>query len=295
MTSSLQYLFSLITYTYLFSLISCQIDYTEVGPEWSGLCINGLQQSPINFPKEFSTYNTTSVFKVLSVNYGSTDSIHINTTLYIYNNDEYRGNGANLGYIIIEKNKIKYRYDLLDFHFHVGSEHSFNGDYGEVELHIKHKKNNTYTALNEGIDNDKETGFLNIAVLFKVASNYDDPNFIHLDYELGLANNFNLGQYTPLGKPFFYYHGSQTQPPCAENVDWVVSQLFETISFKQYQKIKEWISITYLGKQNVRRIKNTNNRMIYYQYYSDQVVIMSKSAMLNIMLIAFFLYVILIF
>jgi carbonic anhydrase len=289
------YIFIQFLFFFLLRSINCQYDYqNEPASEWKGICKSGFAQSPINFYENFTSYSTNSIMKIVSANYGIENLV--NTTLRIFNTVKYMGVGTNQGFIEVMKFGTTYRYYLESFHFKISSEHKFNGDSGEVELQIVHRKNLTF--LTGVVDNDPKYDILTIAVLFKVASNLDNPNINKLNIQnRGPAINFNLGIYPPIGRPFFFYEGSLTDPPCEERVNWVVVQTMETISKSQYEVISEWISTTYLGRHNNRDVKNINNRKLYYQYYPEQTVITdgSKSQRLKLIGYSLILFILLLF
>jgi len=260
-----------LLFSILFTLINSQFNYIlEPADQWGGICSTGIRQSPLNFPENYTDYVTTDFFKILNVSYGKFGDGFVNTTLNITQDAIYLGNGTNRGYVLVQKNKITYRYDLVNFNFHITSEHRFNNNYGELELQIYHTKNITYLYQN-GITDVDSNNVLIISTIFKVASNLDNPNINALNVQKrGPTINFNLGIYPPIGEGFMFYEGSLTTPPCTENVNWVVNHKFDTISLIQYEQISEWISTTYLGKYNRRKYKEINNRTLYFQYYPDQ-------------------------
>lgn len=106
-------------------------------------------------------------------------------------------------------------YKPLSFHVHSPSEHTFNGEHYDLELHIVHK----HVRVNE---------FAVLAIFFDVENGGSTTNdFISslrpdlenpVVPEIHLAsvmNNLNSDK-------SYFYSGSLTTPPCSENVNWVI-------------------------------------------------------------------------
>ena len=141
-------------------------NYAEPNTDWGTTCTNGLAQSPIDFPTNFTLYNQDLIVKITSVmGYGQLKNGLLNGTLTIQNN-RYIVTGVNMGSIEILKNGILYSYDLTDISFHLPSEHTFIKGYnGALEMHINHKKNAAWLQQRGIVDPDSKNTDLNIAII----------------------------------------------------------------------------------------------------------------------------------
>lgn len=101
----------------------------------------------------------------------------------------------------------------IQFHFHAGSEHTFNGAREALEVHVVHKSKTNSSQLAV------------IGIMFSDADNIENPFLASL--KLNTIGQ-RLGK-VPLtqtlsmttGK-FYHYQGSLTTPACNEIVEWVV-------------------------------------------------------------------------
>jgi carbonic anhydrase len=254
------------------------INYNEESSSWGGTCSSGKAQSPIDFPAGFQTYNKqVDKIKITKMEYGVKKDGFIEGSLMIQNSLRYTLTGTNLGSITIRKDGTDYQYDATEISFHVSSEHTVMGFNGAVEMQINHKKNTEFLKTSNITDKDKMTNLI-ISVIFKIGTFYDNPNVSKLNLSTPgsqAVKNFNLGIYPPIGKPFFFYEGSTTIPPCDENVNWVVPHQMHMISPTQFNDFKNWISSTFTSENvktqsNSRSVKPSGSRIVYYQFYSDQ-------------------------
>ncbi len=93
------------------------LDYTDKEKDWD---CSGTEQSPIDFPLESSSYvDGRNKLRLLSTNYplinGKNFEIHLEHS-YGFTFEEAIGNLEALFY-----NKVKVKYQLINFHFHIGS------------------------------------------------------------------------------------------------------------------------------------------------------------------------------
>ena len=262
----------------LLILGSCQLSYSdETNSEWSSICTSGKSQSPIDFPDKFSLYNTNKKIKIDHLNYGMSNynaagSQNITLMLNILDLYNYQAVITNNlgGYMNVTKDKITYQYDLVEMNFHYPSEHKIAGLSGNLEVQLKHVKNNN-ALLKNGITFDPDpNNILMVSVLFKTSTipNSDLENFVQA---LKNKKSFstNIHNFIPTNRPFFFYEGSLTTPTCVETVNWIVSQEIEYMSESQYSALQNWIDTTFLGKTNNRQIKEIGTRQVYYQYFPD--------------------------
>lgn len=110
-------------------------------------------------------------------------------------------------------------YDLLQFHFHVDSEHAIDGRKSPMEIHFVNQKSGS-----SGTDDLLVVArFIEVgapdAVLAPFFSAIAD---IPDDGDVFALTDFNLASLAPIGQPQYRYAGSLTTPPYTEGVLWNV-------------------------------------------------------------------------
>ncbi len=106
------------------------------------------------------------------------------------------------------------RFDLLQFHFHHGSEHTVDGNQLPLEMHLVHRSDSGSLAV--------------IGVLFEEGPSNDAlaPVWEHLPPEPAaaqmVAGELDLAALLPANRKTWRYRGSLTTPPCTEGVNWIV-------------------------------------------------------------------------
>ena len=200
----------------------------STGPEhWGKLdpgnlaCVNGSEQSPINV--EFSEVNTDEKFKGNEIHYESSAFTLINNGHTIQANAVTESNR-----IVIEGKEYK----LLQFHFHTPSEHQFNGQNYNMELHLVHSDENGKLAviglmIQEGNENNL------------LASMWDGlPSEETAEGDSG-KHVIDLQALLPENETTFQYAGSLTTPPCTEQVQWIVFEQPIEMSKEQIKAFQE--------------------------------------------------------
>lgn len=121
-------------------------------------------------------------------------------------------------------------YEAVQFHFHSPSEHTIEGRYYPLELHIVHVITAEHFSINENED-EALAPPRHIAVLglfFEVDDDAPPNSFIDaLQLEkVGTGNRIKLNMFEHFGSiespEYFSYPGSLTTPPCSEIVNWFV-------------------------------------------------------------------------
>lgn len=183
----------------------------STGPEhWGKLdpknltCVNGSEQSPINV--EIPEVKADENLKGNEIHYEPTTFTLENNGHTIQANAITKSN-----YIIIENNEYK----LSQFHFHTPSEHQFNGQNYDMELHLVHSDENGKLAviglmIQEGNENKLLASMWNELPTDKTAKGDSEKHVIDLQALL------------PENETTFQYAGSLTTPPCTEEVQWIV-------------------------------------------------------------------------
>ena len=180
----------------------------DIGPEnWASLddgyaaCSQGVEQSPIDV--DVST--PPSRVPTITPDYSE-------TPLVIFNNgrtievEVHEGDSLTVG---------DNQWDVVQFHFHANSEHTFDGAAYDLEMHVVHAD---------------EAG--NLAVLGLVIEPGEhnaslDAIFNNLPRELSSPTEIagvtvNLAEVLPDELAAWRYSGSLTTPPCSEGVAWHV-------------------------------------------------------------------------
>ena len=120
-------------------------------------------------------------------------------------------------------------YELVQFHFHVHSEHAVDGAYHEMELHLVHRDvEGHYLVLGVFVDPGAENRTL------------ADAGWDRLPLETGVTltgatSRIDASTLIPGGSTY-RYQGSLTTPPCTEGVSWIVYERPITMSRAQIQR-----------------------------------------------------------
>jgi carbonic anhydrase len=232
--------------------------YDENGADWTGQCQTGHKQSPINISKYSSTIEKVtsddhSHFLDLELDYSE---ISVKGT---FNTHTYILDANSLAYenlTIIESKESGLVYQARQFHFHAPSEHTFDGEHTDLEIHVVHKSKDseiTVIALffNVSDDSDAENWFIK-----KVIDAQDSSE------SFDLSNIFEESQLDS----FYTYEGSLTTPPCTEGVTWIVTKKVSSISADQLDFFnKEWKDNPEFagGNGNNRVTQDLNGRIVY--------------------------------
>jgi carbonic anhydrase len=259
------------------------LDGTE--SNWPSIC-QGSAQSPIDIPSSTSANvsTTTNVLRILSSNYQPISGRSIQNL----NNFKFRLDASNSGNLMIIKNNITYSYNISEIHFHILSEHSFNGNSAMLEMHMVHMKDTQYLA-KQGISNDPDPNtILVVGVLFNIDTNFN--SFIDsLKVEtINPVNNVDVSPFVNPNKNYFHYNGGLTTPPCTETVNWVVMEKIETMTRDQMNNFKNIILPLY-PYGNWRIPQKINNRPIYYVKNSNNGCFLKFSYLLMLLVFVIFI------
>ena len=161
-------------------------------------CNTGEQQSPINISATSRIGLTDIIFA-----YGVTD-LHV-----INNGHTIQANVEAGSYVVIDDG----RYELLQFHWHVPSEHELNDKHFAMEMHFVHANAGGSLAV--------------VGVLFEHGERSEalDPIWEAMPHSAGdeaSVHAFMLDTILPVGRTAYRYMGSLTTPPCSESVKWSV-------------------------------------------------------------------------
>lgn len=192
----------------------------ELVPAFSA-CIQGNEQSPINI--EFSQVKASEGSENIEIQYKPTPFSIVN------NGHTIQANAATPSNNIVVEGK---EYKLVQFHFHTPSEHQFNSQQFDMELHLVHQGTNGELAvlglmIQEGIENE------NLAPVWDALPK--DKN----EKDISIKEPVDLQALLPSDQTSFHYNGSLTTPPCAEEVKWIVFEKPIEMSKEQIQAFQQ--------------------------------------------------------
>jgi carbonic anhydrase len=139
-------------------------------------------------------------------------------------------------------------YELLQFHFHTGSEHHLNGQQYPMEIHLVHKDSATGNLAVVGIffEEGAENTFLE-----KLGSTLPMEN-----ERISKTEVLNAAEVLPIDGSYYTYGGSLTTPPCTEIVSWVIMENPVQASSQQIDRFHSVL------EDNYRPIQSINGRNI---------------------------------
>ena len=122
------------------------------------------------------------------------------------------------------------RYDLVQFHFHIPSEHTVGGKAFAAEVHLVHRSaQGQFTVIGLLIDRGQASAPL-------------APVWAHLPSTAGPEHRFSgqldARRLLPAQHAAWRYEGSLTTPPCTEGVHWLVMESPITLSDEQLERLR---------------------------------------------------------
>ncbi|MDY8134560.1 carbonic anhydrase family protein [Aquimarina sp. 2201CG5-10] len=223
----------------------CHFEYEgSSGPDnWFSLCngawsdCGGNVQSPINIVTN-STLEDDSINNI-NTNYAksSTDIFNNGHTIqFNYNSGSY----ASLGNI---------DYNLLQFHFHTGSEHTVDGLRYPMEMHLVHQ--------------DPTTGLLAVVGIFFTEGRENEALAQFMDHlpeneddHYTSSEEYDIKDILPDELDFYTYNGSLTTPPCSEIVSWYVVKAPVEASHEQLERFE------HIMHENFRPVQILDGRTV---------------------------------
>ncbi|RGB38732.1 alpha carbonic anhydrase [Rhizophagus diaphanus] len=194
----------------------------------SAICETGTKQSPIDITRD----DLKSLAEPPSPKFDDAcdvESIHNGNTVEIFSGKEEVPLPAE---ITIDGEK----YELQQFHFHTPSEHRIEGRHFEIEQHLVFKSESEKISV--------------VAVLYNVGekpSAFMAPIVNNLPEKSGNSTKLDKVELKKLLKDVdgitksFTYSGSLTTPPCTEGVTWYVNKEPQSVSFQQFNKLRDAI------------------------------------------------------
>ncbi len=190
--------------------------HAEAAPDrWGALdpsfatCDSGVQQSPIDLANAIPAESGR-----LATDWRPTDAVVAN-------------NGHTIQVDVEPGSSIELegrRFSLLQFHFHLPSEHTVEGESHPMEVHFVHQADEGDLAV-IGVFMDVGEAHAGIEDVWGAIPDADEA-------PAPLAQ-VDPNAFLPEGRGYFRYAGSLTTPPCSEVVSWVV--MTEPIAVSQPQ------------------------------------------------------------
>lgn len=218
-------------------------NWASLSPAYA-LCSEGKGQSPINIVKTDAkgAYNWQFDYK--------------NTSLRIAHNEHMEDiidNGHTIQVTVDEGSTFTFNnktYTLKQFHFHTPSEHTLDGKYAPMEMHMVHQSDDGKLAVVGILFKEGKKPNANLA---KIIANMpkakgDKKHITDANFDL----KFNL----PKDNYAYHYTGSLTTPPCSEGVQWLVLRNPVEVTADQ---VKAFSSV--IGPNN-RPVQALNDRAI---------------------------------
>ena len=127
------------------------------------------------------------------------------------------------------------RFDLLQFHFHIPSEHRISGRLSDMEVHFVHRAADGTLAvvgvmLEQGAENPALAAF------------WDQLPMVETP-ERTLPGTLNANDLLPAVRTTYRYNGSLTTPPCSEGVLWNLMTTSQSMSWWQIDTFRELFEV----------------------------------------------------
>lgn len=198
------------------------------------LCCSGRVQSPINIDQA----QPTDQLGPMTITYQATPIKVINNGHTI---EVAYAPGSTLTFAGVT-------YELVQFHFHNPSEHTFTGEATALEAHLVHHDGNGHLAV--------------IGVFLTVGA--ENPFLAqfweHLPADIGsltVPGAINVHDLLPADLSYYTYEGSLTTPPCSEGVRWLLLREVVPMSAEQVATFQA----RYSG--NARPTQPLNERVLF--------------------------------
>ena len=207
--------------------------YCENGDDWTGMCSAGNKQSPIDLPAD----------KMTSIGSGEPLALHFSASKAKVMNDGtaivVRSALANTG--LGEYIQGTKTYVANQAVFHAPSEHKIGGKKFplEMQLQMSAKDGEDQMVMLSVLFSEGEANAALSRLDLQALPSVGEPSYTTF-------NRFNVSKFVSPTDTFVSYEGSQTQPPCTENVKWLVKQNHPSISTAQ---IKYFSNVFKLDKK----------------------------------------------
>ncbi len=196
-------------------------------------CATGRLQSPFNIEADI-----TADLADLGLNYNPVAMKVVN------NGHTIQVDQAGAGQLVVDGKS----YDLLQFHFHTGSEYTIDGKDYPLEVHLVHASADGALAV--------------VGVMFEEGAANEELGNIWANMPAEKGENAVDGQMVdvanllPSDHKYFRFMGSLTTPPCTEGVNWHMMATPITASAEQIEAFKA------IFPMNARPLQDENNRLV---------------------------------
>jgi len=238
------------------SLADHQWGYLQNGADWC-CAIGKKEQSPINIENSKVILSPAQFLRIWWSNSPVAGKVVDNGHTLMFNGPISRCVGVN--YL-----RISELFEAIQFHFHNCSEHSIDGNFFPLELHIVH------TLLPDHFDDGVTRNLAVIAVFFEVDDNHPPNKFLDSLQLDNVGTDIEIVPSQLLGHlqqpPFYAYKGSLTTPPCSEIVNWyVLAEPLKMTSRQNELFLSRWVKNKLFsgGHGNNRELQQLNGREIF--------------------------------
>ena len=262
-------------------IIELLCSYVAALPEWRDFpaCNFGRLQSPIEIYENESIYANNFSFVYQSYSEGTLNNI---------NNEHIKSFSINGGYINFERGGVIKQYQFERVEIHQGI-HSIDGESGDYELHLIHKKNLDFITNKNQYRNIQDASMYLVIVLRYKEKDKCKKECISDDGLLDKikgGDNLNLNEYPVFqDKRAYFYEGSSLYIPCDENyIYYIVKDFF-------YSKNTQSLEPTY--KIGEITPQNKYGRPVYKNFMNYKEVL--KSNFMSARIVVSFLLIFLLF
>jgi len=240
--------------------------------QWAGTCGLGVRQSPIDI--NFLDGSVVHDKSLSPLQFSGFDSIAPGNLIVT-------NNGKNIAVAVSKDSKLAVKTDAnttytvaqLNFHWGFnnlyGSEHSINGKYFPLELHLVGHKGKDLSA---DVRSKESNAIAQFAIFFSLGKHNPSVQAL-LDAAKGLLPSkraalpfsINLGSLLPpnAAEEYLTYVGSLTAPPCTENAQWFIARNVLSISPLQLEQFRQFINADGQPMSNTfRGVQRLNGRKV---------------------------------
>ncbi|EZG80317.1 carbonic anhydrase [Gregarina niphandrodes] len=228
-------------------------DYGQHGADWNeGTCQTGTGQSPVDFGPGF---NVTVPDPVVA---GNADLSVLRTasenTMINYSEDGIVVNGGLKSSVELKLPEAESSLQLDSFHFHVESEHTYNGAHSPAEVHFVFADNDGAPKAVVGftISEGDTSPLLRTLQQAYVNASGTEGSSTNVVFEWVNGNFFETVGIKGSDASVYTYQGSLTTPACDEPIHWILGNITATNDEIQ------WLSPLSYG--NWRVVQDTTGR-----------------------------------
>ncbi|KAG2494119.1 hypothetical protein HYH03_007757 [Edaphochlamys debaryana] len=242
------------------------LDHGFHGDNWSGVdgngnpwqCLSGTRQSPISIPEPTTTvfgnaqipsnFRTSWTYPTLVSNGSNIEIINNGHVIQITAANTTTATITSVLDLPADAPSRRVTAVPLQFHVHALSEHTIDGRYYPLELHIVHRVTDLPACAAVG------GCFTVTGVVFELVEGPDNPLLTPILFfapkregtinRLPAGFNIELNSFIPAPSQRTYvtYPGSLTTPPCSEGLLWHVFTEPQTISVRQWAQFRNLTS-----------------------------------------------------